>query len=214
MSEIIIPDRRLYIVKEYTSISIDGNVNVVEQYYAFTSENKAIDYLKNVAQLTYQEFIDDGIIIDNKVAYIDGHSVNFFGANEEDNHKIYYDITIEGSVPVIINYDKDWEDIKNNVEYVSYTIPDTLYIVKEILEVPGGCCPDLPDTLYVNKADAKRRISEWSTSTYNDLLKDYPSVKQEINSDNTEYIVYVTNNEDIEIYYFRLYMIPEIKVIA
>lgn len=195
---------RIYVVYECENDPNNPHNTISSYKKVFVNEERMLQYIDEQYKQKMQHWKDiDATEI--KSIYDDPDQYVIY-AKDKDNNTLYYEISYEGNVPVVFDYDNDWKILNNKEKLPIRDIPDKIYIVKQDMGVPGGCLPDLPDSVYVNIEDAYRRIKElfddtvysWKTLSNFEIIKDLPNDK---------------SLQAEEHYYFRTYLIENIDVV-
>lgn len=195
---------RVYIVYECTNNPENLSTTIHSYIAAFIDENKMLQYIEEKYKDIIQQWKDLNISKIEKI-YDDPDCYVIYGKDDKGNTH-YYEIRYEGNIPVIFDYDNDWFGLNNKEDLPKRTIPDTIYLVNQDMEVIGGCLPDLPDSAYVNIEDAYKRIDYlfectkggWSTDMNITVTKDEQNNK---------------SLEGSEHFYFRTYISGKVNVI-
>lgn len=195
---------RIHIVYECKNDPNDHHNTISAYTKAFISKEKMLQYIDEQYKSMMQQWKDIAV---TKIEHIYNEEDQYvIYAKDKDNNTLYYEIAYEGNIPVVFDYENDWEILDKKEKLPIRDLPDKVYIVNQDMSVPGGCLPDLPDSAYINIEDAYRRIDVLFDST----LECWQDIKN----------IHVTKDlpddkslEGDEHYYFRTYIKEYIDVV-
>lgn len=196
--------RRIHIVYECKNDPNDPHSTISAYTKAFISKEKMLQYIDEQYKSIIQQWEDIGVTNIEHIYNEEDQYVVY--AKDKDNNTLYYEIAYEGNIPVVFNYENDWEILNKREKLPIRDLPDKVYIVNQDMGVPGGCLADLPDSAYINIEDAYRRIDVlfdnalecWQDVNNIHVIKDLPEDK---------------SLEGDEHYYFRTYIKEYIDVV-